>query len=223
MSANPTSLFVGSLNAMKHSFSLKTVSALGVMAALSVAIYSNVKQPTQAQAQSGVVVESPSESDCTAAIGYEDESFDQFQGIDFTPEQEAAYRQIGKKMSEEAALSIQDVERDMANAALTFIVKDGVILPDSMLQEIFSANDTVASDQVPDNEQIGELNAKYGQYVEFSLTGGLLFTPEQLAERQEGVREFEAAMLSIFTPEQQQIYLRNIETKRAIDACDVDS
>lgn len=212
---------------MKHFFFLKTISALGLTTALVVAIISNAKQPVQteaqAEAQSEATSEVLSEGDCIGAIGSEANSFYEFKGINFTPEQEVAYRKISEESGKKAALALEGVETEvMPDAGLNVVVKDGVTVPDDVLQEIFKANDAASLDQVPDSEQIDELNAKYGQYVKFGLIGDLRYTPEQVVERQEGVEEFEAAMLSIFTPEQQQIYLKNIETKRAVDTCNVD-
>jgi antitoxin component of MazEF toxin-antitoxin module len=220
---------------MKLSFLTNILLALGLVTTVSAVVGTSiqqtvqaqnqnevaaeVQQTVQAQNQNEVVAEVSFEGNCTEVMSSEAQGFYEFQGIYFTPEQEAAYQDINQESSEKAALSIQDVERDMDNAALSTVVKAGVIIPDNVMQEI----NAVSLGSLPDSEEIGELNVKYGQYVEFELIGGLLFTPEQLVERQARVEEFEAAMLAILTPEQQQVYLENIETKRAIEACSTDS
>lgn len=77
---------------MKLSPFLKPVSALGLGAVLSVAVYSNIEQPAQAQSQDKVEAETLSEEilstrECIeAATGSETISFNDFQGIEFTPE-----------------------------------------------------------------------------------------------------------------------------------------
>ncbi|NEZ67520.1 hypothetical protein D0962_32980 [Leptolyngbyaceae cyanobacterium CCMR0082] len=205
---------------MRHSFFLKTISAFGLMAAASVAMYSNDKQYVQARNQDDVEIETLSVGNCIEALVPEGELFHEFQGIELTPEQEAAYQQAEEELSARSAL--MDVQTEVMPNGINIIAKDGVHIPDDVLQQIFSVSDAANLDQVPDSEQIDELNAEYGQYVEFVLSERLRLTPEQVAENQAIDREFESKILSVLTPEQQQVYLRNLETKHALAACDPD-
>ncbi|MFG6101793.1 hypothetical protein U2F10_06045 [Leptothoe sp. EHU-05/26/07-4] len=205
---------------MRHSFFLKTISAFGLMAAASVAMYSNDKQYVQARNQDDVEIETLSVGNCIEALVPEGELFHEFQGIEFTPEQEAAYQQAEEELSARSAL--MDVQTEVMPNGINIIAKGGVHIPDDVLQQIFSVSDAANLDQVPDSEQIDELNAEYGQYVEFVLSERLRLTPEQVAENQAIDREFESKILSVLTPEQQQVYLRNLETKHALAACDPD-
>ncbi|MDV3348163.1 hypothetical protein QGP82_05645 [Leptothoe sp. LEGE 181152] len=205
---------------MRHSLFLKTISAFGLMAAASVAMYSNDKQYVQARNQDDVEIETLSVGNCIEALVPEGELFHEFQGIEFTPEQEAAYQQAEEELSARSAL--MDVQTEVMPNGINIIAKDGVHIPDDVLQQIFSVSDAANLDQVPDSEQIDELNVEYGQYVEFVLSERLRLTPEQVAENQAIDREFESKILSVLTPEQQQVYLRNLETKHALAACDPD-
>ena len=96
---------------MRHSLFLKTISAFGLMAAASVAMYSNDKQYVQARNQDDVEIETLSVGNCIEALVPEGELFHEFQGIEFTPEQEAAYQQAEEELSARSAL--MDVQTEV--------------------------------------------------------------------------------------------------------------
>ena len=166
---------------MKLSFCLKTISALGLMSALSVAISSNVQQPVRAQTQNEAQNEALSEGDCDAVLAaVEDEGFDIFQGIKLTSEQEATYWRADAERSAEDAAALETIPTEvMEYGGINTIFKDGVTIPDDVLQEITRAGNAASLDEVPDSEQVDELNAKYGQYVEFALSVPKRFEDEQ--------------------------------------------
>ena len=206
---------------MKLSFCLKTISALSLMIALSVVVRSNVQQPVRAQTLNEVeaeaLSEAPSEVDCDAVLAAaEDGGFNIFQGIELTPEQEAAYRRADAERSAESDATVETIPSE---GGVMVIVKDGVTIPDDVLQEIEQATTAIGIDQVPDSEQLDELNARYGQYAEFTLPQTVVLTPENIAKIEAIQQKFIKTMLSILTPEQQPIYLRNLETQRVILAC----
>lgn len=216
---------------MKLSLFLKTVSALGLVAVLSVAVYSNIKQPAQAQSQDKVEAEILSEEDpstltCIEAAtgseaGSETISFDQFQGIEFTPEQEAEYRRIKKEDDERGELIAQGLERRVRpDWSMSFVPNEGVTIPDDILQEIDKAYTAAVVDEISDVEQVDALNAKYSEYVEFMPGEEYIFTPEQAAANEARTLIVQGGMLSVMRPEQQKTYLENIEIQRSIAACD---
>lgn len=206
------------------------MSVLGLIAILSVAVYSNVKQPTQAQSQDKVEAETPSEEtlsarECIEAAtgseaGFGLISFDEFQGIEFTPEQEAEYRRIKKEDDERGELIAQGLERRVRpDWSMSFVPNEGVTIPDDILQGIDKAYTAAVVDEISDVEQVDALNAKYSEYVEFMPGEEYIFTPEQAAANEARTLIFQAAMLSIMRPEQQKTYLENLETRRKLAAC----
>ena len=204
---------------MKLSFFLKALSALSLMIALSVVVRSNAQQPVRAQTQHEVEADALSEVDCDAVLAAAEEGFSVFEGIELTPEQEAAYRRADAERSAEATAALETIPTEVDDSGINMVVKDGVTIPDDVLQEIIQAGNVANLDEVPDSEQVDELNAKYGQYVEFSLSERILYTPEDIAENEARQQRFINTVLSILTPEQQPIYLRNLETQRVIVDC----
>jgi hypothetical protein len=70
------------------------------------------------------------------------------------------------------------------------------------------------------------INARYkviSDNTQMSLiTGGLIYTPAQVAEGKKIGRDFEAQTMTILTPEQQKIYKTNLALQRRIQACGGD-
>jgi Spy/CpxP family protein refolding chaperone len=200
---------------MKLTSLSKAVRTIGLMTALSLLVSTTVQQMANAQAQNGIATES--ETACVPLP--EGGFFFDFQGIELTPEQLAAFRRFSAELSERAtAMDVQTVPLPGGGSSLS--MKGEV--SQEMEKELMAAFDAITLDQVPDSEQVDEFNERYGQYAEFALATRLVFTPEQIAENDEINRAFEAQMLSIFTPEQQQIYRANLAIKRGIEACDSD-
>ena len=189
------------------------------MIALSVVFRSNAQQPVRAQTQHEVEADALSEVDCDAVLAAAEEGFSVFEGIELTPEQEAAYRRADAERSAEATAALETIPTEVDDSGINMVVKDGVTIPDDVLQEIDRAQLAANTDEVPDSEQVDELNAKYGQYVEFALSERILYSPEDIAENEARHQRFINTVLSILTPEQQPIYLRNLETQRVIVDC----
>lgn len=222
---------------MKLTLISKTISTLGLIAALSTIVGTGVQQVTQAQTQSETQTQVEPSAEPTASdydtdySGYppefygEDGSFFfyEFIGIEFTPEQEKAYSQAKEKLAKRAALMEGEIASEpLPDAGLSYGPREGVTVPDAVWEEIFAASSEYDRMGASDADKKAGLTAKYGQYIEFSESVRLRFTPEQILEKIMTDREFEDAMLSVFTPKQQRIYIRNLGIKYRITGSDTD-
>jgi hypothetical protein len=224
---------------MKMTHFSKTISTIGLMAALSVVVGSSIPKTAQAQSRSSIETQFQSKAEeideqaCLAAYPqdqvFEDGSafFDDGQGIEFSADQLATLERTGAVI-EQRLQSIEDsAERIVGSNAVLSIAyyKEGLELTDEILQAvdlaILEADDATSTT----SEQAAMLNqnVESSQYAEFSATESLVYTPEQEARRIQVLRDRNANFLAILTPEQQQQYQKNIEIrKRLNEACGID-
>jgi hypothetical protein len=222
---------------MKMIFLSKAVRTIGLMAVLSTIVGTTVQQTVQAQTQNETQTQVELSAEPTAAnydtdySGYPPEFYDEegnfffyeFVGIEFTPEQEAAYNQAKQTLSERGALMKGEiVSEPLPGGGLSFGPRENVILPPALEEEILAASSEYDRMGMSEAEKQAALTEKYGQYIEFSSPVRLRFTPEQILEKIMTDREFEDAMLSVFTPDQQRIYIRNLGIKYRITGSDTD-
>jgi hypothetical protein len=200
---------------MKRTSLSKSVRTIGLMAMLSVLVATTLQQPVQAQ--KSTQLKAPASCNLKLKDGF----FVEFQGIKFTPKQEAAYKRISAKIGKEAEAQMKNVGTEPnPDAPLRVIPNDGI--GDKKYREIIDAWDTLRRTEVSIKEQIKLLTEQYGQYATFSQQSRLRFTPEQIAAKEKMNRDFEAQMMSIFTPQQQKVYRANLVIKRQIEACDTN-
>jgi hypothetical protein len=193
----------------------KSVPVFGLMAMLSVMVATALPQSVQAQGKIQAKI-------ATACVPLpEGGFFVEFQGIKFSPQQEVAFRKISASMGAKGAALIKRVRTELfPDASLEIVMKNGLRSDNDKIGiEILKATDAMFRDKVPIANQVEELTKKYGQSATFSSSRRLVFTSKQLAEKDRITRDFEAQILSILTPEQQQIYRANLATKRGFDAC----
>jgi hypothetical protein len=191
----------------------KSVPVFGLMAMLSVMAITALPQSVQAQGKIQAKMA------CVPLPG--GGFFVEFQGIKFSPQQEVAFRKISASMGAKGAALIKRVRTELfPDASLEIVMKNGLRSDNDKIGiEILKATDAMFRDKVPIANQVEELTKKYGQSATFSSSRRLVFISKQLAEKDRITRDFEAQILSILTPEQQQIYRANLATKRGFDAC----
>jgi hypothetical protein len=206
---------------MKLSFLSKSISAFGLLAVLSASFGASIQQT--AKAQSVTEADSQAQSDaeygpitlCTMeAMG--GDSFSEFQGIEFSPEQEKAYRQ--------AVTEYGDKDSRLADRLHSEPDFDGtfnwLVYEEADSDRVQAAIDATYNDEIPNSLQIDALQEQYGQYAQIDISSTYFFTQEQLDESYQNAREYEAAILAFLTPEQQQVYQGNLAIGRAVEACD---
>lgn len=219
---------------MKWVSSPKTIGILALLATLSTVASAGVLQAWKAQAQTetqdqvGTTVQKNSacegiDSSYPEEFFVETEngcsSLGNFYGIELTPEQEEVRIQAEKQRSDRSDLMEGQVETVTdPNGSIDVAVRSA----DSYLTEEAGEAATAANlDDIPNAEQIDDLNARFPE-AEFSLSQGIRLTPEQVLEVIRIDREFEDTMLSVLTPEQQRLYLKNIAVMYWIKGSDPD-
>ena len=201
--------------AMKLTSLSKSVRSIGLMALLSVVVGSLVQQSVQAQNQAQL------KAPVTCNLQLKNGFFYEFQDIKFTPKQEATYRKISATMKQKADAQVKNVRTEpRPDASVDVVFKEGIT--DKIALEISEASTAMGSRNLPPKEQMRLLTEKYGQYATFFQTPTLRFTPQQIAAKEKMNRDFEAQMMSIFTPQQRKVYRANLVIKRQIEACDTD-
>jgi hypothetical protein len=211
--------------AMKHTPFSKSVRTIGLVTLLSVAVGSIGQQSVQAQNQA----QPKAPVACNPQL--KGEFYYDFQNIEFTPKQEEAYRKISAAMSKQAEAQMKNVRTEpIPGAPVDFMMK---LVGDRDTPEIIAARDTIAREitiaqtalsrrNLSTQEQMRLLTEQYGQYATFYQAAKLRFTPAQIVFKEKMNRDFEAQVMSIFTPQQQQVYRANLVIKRQIEACDTD-
>lgn len=219
---------------MKSVSPSKAIGTLASLAAILTIAGASVYQSQKAQAQTATQTRISDASQVNPAcegvnLSFPEEfidetadscsTFGQFSGIDLTPEQEEVYRRASERLSERSKLQEGEIK--------TEVIPDGGIqaFPRSadgyITHEAGDAAVAASIDDIPNAEQIDELNARFPE-AEFALNRQMRLTPEQITEIIEMEREYEDAMLAAFTPEQQRIYLRNLAVQYWIKASDTD-
>ncbi|KAM3100612.1 hypothetical protein ACKFKF_11325 [Phormidesmis sp. 146-12] len=208
---------------MKRALWSKSLRTLSLMTMLSVVVGSIVQQSAQAQNRT----QPKASVDCNPQ--FRNGFFYDFQDIKFTPKQEATYRKIQAKGKKEAMEFMKNVQTEpMPDSPVDFAMKgvsdkdepEITAARDKIGREIINAQTALRRGNLPPKEQLRVLTEKYGQYATFFQASRLRFTPEQIADREKRQRDFEAQMMSIFTPQQQKVYRANLVIKRQIEACD---
>lgn len=220
---------------MKRSLLSKTIGILGLVATLSAVIGTNIQQAAQAQiqnkAQLDSIVVDPEKQSRFCAGDYSDipEQFKpgdgtvfvyDFMGIDFSPEQEVAHEKFTAELNAKADAITQraPVQQDLANGSISFTAPDTV--PDEVTAQMDAVRLALSADLTLTSQQRAKiLNERFGQYGEFAIQKETVFTPDQVLENKEMDRKYQAQMLSIFTPDQQKIYLENLKVKNLIGSC----
>lgn len=137
--------------------------------------------------------------------------FAEFMGINLSPEQNVVYRQLidGLQVTGESLLERAPSEQDLVNGDISFSAPTDV--PPNAYEQINAKRAVLDADStLTSQRKVVMLNEQFGQYGEFAVQETFNFTPEQLVESEESVRNYQAKMLSIFDPEQQQVYLENL-------------
>ncbi len=146
-------------------------------------------------------------------------------GLNLTPEQLAVVEQANEKIGERAeALNLQLKKEVNPNASLDMLWKYPPNISEDAIadiqEEIIAAVDDVEADLIFNSEQVDELQEKYDQYVEFSMSPITSYTPEQFFEVQSMEREFVATIATAFdNPDQLDTFLKNADVEAAWNAC----
>jgi Spy/CpxP family protein refolding chaperone len=145
-----------------------------------------------------------------------------FFGIELTPEQQAVFQQADQRLSDRAtALNLELEQEVIPNGSIDYFTTDpdGGI-PLEISDELSAAVTAVNIDDIANAEQLDELTERFGQYkVEFTEAAFSTFTPEQILEEGSSVREFTVTMAAALTPEQREIFLKNLDAGSAVASC----
>jgi hypothetical protein len=203
---------------MKRTSLSKSIRAFGLMAMLSVMVATTLQQPVQAQSKGNKV---PTTTDGTCAPLPKGVFYQEFGGIKFSSTQKAAYRNSLAKMGKRFkpindAIPVADSPDENV---LSF--KSVGKLNEQKFAEANAAYTALLMAQVPGNKIIEVINSLHGKYANVSRlkTPSREFTQEEIAEGQQIGLDFEAEMMSVFTPKQQKIYKANLAIQRQIQAC----
>jgi hypothetical protein len=219
---------------MKLTFLSKTIRTLGLTAVLSVIVSSGIQQTVQAQTQAETPAQMESIDDAERQARFcagdysvvpdryrtKDGSYMAFEltGIEFSSEQEAAYYQFVAELnrkSDELLPRIRTVENGGFSLRSLDTISDELTRQMDIAQANLSADSTLSTQQ-----KIALLNEQFGQYgIIFEKDVVFAFTLEQELEVEQADRDFQAQIQSILTPEQQQVYLENVDIKRLFASC----
>jgi hypothetical protein len=201
---------------MKRTSFSKSVRTIGLMAILSVIVATTLQQPIQAQSKGNRI---PTTEDGTCKPLPQGVFYQEFGGIKFSSKQKAAYRKSMAKVKERfKVINAATKEIDDPTQSVIRIVPIGKTRP-----EFAAANDMYVDllrKKVPTAKIIELINEKYGKYVKAGIAKVVApYTQEVIAAGQQIGLDFEAEMMSVFTPEQQKIYAANLAVQRLIQAC----
>ena len=219
---------------MKRISTPKTLSILALLATLStvagVGVLQSRKVQAQTETQEKVDTSLQKNSACDGInLPYPEEFFVEteygcstlgnFYGIELTPEQEEVRQRAEKQRSDRSDLMEGQIEIvTIPNGSIDVAVRSA----DGHIPEEAGDAATVANlDDIPNAEQLDDLNARFPE-AEFFLSRGIRLTPEQVLEVIRMDREFEDTMLSVMTPEQQRLYLKNMAVMYWIKGSDTD-
>jgi hypothetical protein len=188
------------------------------MAILSVAVATTLQQPVQAQSKGNRI---PTTEDGTCAPLPQGVFYQEFGGIKFSEKQKAAYRKSIAKMGTRFkpindAIPLAD-SPDENNLSFKSVGK----LNEQKFAEANAAYTALLLAGVPGNKITELINSLHGKYANVSRlkTPSREFTQKEIAEGQQIGLDFEAEMMSVFTPEQQKVYQANLAVQRQIQAC----
>jgi hypothetical protein len=192
-----------------------SVHTIGLMAAvISVVIATTLQQTVQAQNE----VPTDLETSCGNVFT----PLNELEGIQFTPEQDAAYQRFREEVDAKNGAIYRNAP--LAPEPLTGLSfgDDKEPVSAEMQAKIIAEFDVITLDEIPDREQVKAFRETYGKYAELEI--GERYTeptPEQYAEMDNNIRNLEAKTPSILTPEQQKVYQANLVMKRAYEACNL--
>ncbi len=199
---------------MKLTFLSKTLGTIGLMAALTATVGTAMQKTVQAQTSPSVISEINDEA-CIAS-GFN--SFYLLQGIDFSPAQLEEIYRISSESSDaydrlmESYPKVEDL-----NSGPQFDIRPGSGMTSEMYDVMYARLTEISAITDSVTEQIDLLNEQFSQYGEFGLGTTLTLTSAQKAEIKETAEAFEAQSIAVMTPEQQQQYQENLETRSRIN------
>jgi hypothetical protein len=200
---------------MKRTSLSKSVRTFGLMAMLSVLVATTLQQPIQAQSKGNKV---PTTADGTCAPLPEGTTYQEFGGITFSQKQKQTYRKSAAKLAKKVkAITSAPTLVDDPERSTVIYFNDWI--GDKKTAEINAMMDSLKRDKVPSDKRVELINKKYGKYAKASIVQFSIYTPEQITAGQQAGLDFEAEMMSIFTPEQQKTYRANLAIQRRIQAC----
>jgi hypothetical protein len=238
---------------MKLSFLSKSISTLGLVAALSVVVGSSVQQSVQAQIRPQAETEAWQELearidnniyiDAEKQAQYCDGDFSsaparsltpdgmvfgfEYTGIEFSPEQQAALDQFEADVVKYNAETFEGRGRVVVDPINGPIAENGFIPEDMddeerdrLAREIIAFRATLDADPtLTSEEKITLLNEEFRDNRSvFFLQEVVIYSPEQLAQMDQLIRERKIYVFSLLTPEQQEIYLENLAVVDMIEA-----
>lgn len=203
---------------MKLTSLSKSFRAAGLMSLLSVMVATTLQPPVQAQSKGNKV---PTTTDGTCAPLPQGVFYQEFGGIKFSSKQKAAFRKSMAKVQTRIkpindAIPSAD-SPDESNLSFRSVGK----LNKQKFAEADAAYTALLFAGVPGNKIIEVINKLHGKYANVSRlkTPSREFTQKEIAEGQQIGLDFEAEIMSVFTPEQQKIYRANLAIQRQIQAC----
>jgi hypothetical protein len=198
---------------MKLTSLSKSVRTIGLMAAvLPVLVATTLQQTVQAQNE----VLTDSETSCGNVFT----PLNELEGIQFTPEQDAAYQRFREEVdAKNGAIYRSAPLAPEPLTGLSFGDEREPVSPE-MQAKIIAEFDVITLDEIPDRDQAKAFKETYGKYAELEIgERNSEPTPEQYAEMDNNIRNLETQIPSILTPEQQKVYQANLVMKRAFEAC----
>lgn len=203
---------------MKFTLLSKTISTIGIIAALSTVVATGI-QPT-AQAQTNVNV--PADLDDEACLASGLNSFYLLQNIDLSVDQLEELHKIQTLQAEASEQQMASFpNEDDLGGGYAFVSRPGVETPPEVQAAMDAASMKITSGEAV-REQIATLNEEFGQYGEYGVGKRVLLTPELRAEIRQLDADFDARYVSVMTPQQQQQYQENLVTRSKInEACGI--
>jgi hypothetical protein len=200
---------------MKRTSLSKSVRTIGLMAMLSVTIATTLQQPVQAQSKGNKV---PTTTDGTCAPLPQGIVYQEFGGITFSPTQKTAYNKNYAKLRKAyEALANAAPKVNSPDGAVNLYFNDGI--GDKKTAEINAMHDALWADKVPGNKIVELINKKHSKYAKAVVAQYDVYTQAQITTGQQAGLDFEAGMMSAFTPKQQKTYAANLAIQRRIQAC----
>ena len=190
---------------MKLTSLSKSVRTIGLMAMLSVVAATTLQQ--SAQAQFGILAKDAN----GVCVIVNNLYYQEFGGITFSSEQEAAHRKLYAKLRK----SYEAIVPEM----LDIQFKKGI--GDKKISEINKAS--IKLGNISTYTKIELLTKQYGKFAKFSFASSSIYTPEQIAQGKQAGLDLEAETMKILTPEQQKIYSANLAVQRRIQGCGGDN
>jgi hypothetical protein len=200
---------------MKHTSLSKSVRTIGLIAMLSVLVATTLQQPVQAQSKGNKV---PTTTDGTCSPLPQGVVYQEFGGITFSPKQKTAYKKNYAKLRKAYETLANTVSKvNSPDGAVNLYFNDGI--GDEKTAEINAMHDALWGKKVPGSKIAELINKKHGKYAKAVVAQYDVYTQEQIIAGQQAGLDFEAGMMSAFTPEQQKTYAANLAIQRRIQAC----